>query len=184
MNYLTSFFSASTPTESTTTTTESTMTTTTTKNGDDATSAVAASTKPAKANKPDDSTLPDVTIDEVRKHNKRTDCWMIVKNRVYDLTTFIDDHPGYERLCASERASKRSLKNQTSARARSGDIILDGAGKDATDLFFDIGLFVCFVDDRPCVSLLTPAWFVSFCAGHGQYAQDLLATMCVGRLKR
>jgi cytochrome b involved in lipid metabolism len=34
------------------------------------------------------------TLDEVKKHNKDTDCWVILHNQVYDVTKFLNDHPG------------------------------------------------------------------------------------------
>eukprot|EP01124_Arcella_intermedia_P014176 TRINITY_DN2057_c0_g1_i2.p1 TRINITY_DN2057_c0_g1~~TRINITY_DN2057_c0_g1_i2.p1 ORF type:complete len:309 (-),score=70.16 TRINITY_DN2057_c0_g1_i2:68-994(-) len=49
-------------------------------------------------------------MSEVEKHNKESDCWTVIEDKVYDMTKFIDEHPG-------------------------GYIILDGAGKDATELF-------------------------------------------------
>lgn len=35
-----------------------------------------------------------VTPLEVSKHNKPDDCWVVIENEVYDLTDFIDIHPG------------------------------------------------------------------------------------------
>ena len=34
------------------------------------------------------------TIYEVAKHNKEDDCWIIAKNNVYDVSKFINIHPG------------------------------------------------------------------------------------------
>jgi cytochrome b involved in lipid metabolism len=50
------------------------------------------------------------TATEVARHNQETDCWMIVNNKVYDVTAYVSGHPG-------------------------GDDILRGCGKDATTLF-------------------------------------------------
>ena len=54
------------------------------------------------------------TIEEVKKHKKETDAWLIYKDKVYDVTKFIYKHPG--------------------ALA-----ILKGVGKDATSIFDKIG---------------------------------------------
>ncbi|NBO51453.1 MAG: hypothetical protein EBU86_03275 [Actinobacteria bacterium] len=35
-----------------------------------------------------------LTKDEVSKHNKRSDCWSIIEGYVYNLTSWIDQHPG------------------------------------------------------------------------------------------
>ncbi|KAL5768738.1 hypothetical protein ACOSP7_015281 [Xanthoceras sorbifolium] len=48
---------------------------------------------------------------EVSLHNKRTDCWIIIKNKVYDVTSYVEEHPG-------------------------GDAILAHAGDDSTEGFF------------------------------------------------
>ncbi|EYU30707.1 hypothetical protein ABFS82_11G054000 [Erythranthe guttata] len=51
------------------------------------------------------------TKSEVSLHNKRTDCWIIIKEKVYDVTSYVEEHPG-------------------------GDAILVHAGDDSTDGFF------------------------------------------------
>jgi len=33
-------------------------------------------------------------MDEVKKHNKDSDCWVVLHNQVYDVTKFLNDHPG------------------------------------------------------------------------------------------
>jgi len=35
-----------------------------------------------------------ITIEEVKKHNKKDDCWIVVHNKVYDVSKFHDTHPG------------------------------------------------------------------------------------------
>lgn len=50
------------------------------------------------------------TLDEVARHNSINDCWTVISNDVYDLTQYINRHPG-------------------------GDEILRACGQDATTLF-------------------------------------------------
>lgn len=50
------------------------------------------------------------TLAEVATHNNENDCWLVIENKVYDVTSFIPDHPG-------------------------GQEIIRGCGKDATSLF-------------------------------------------------
>ncbi len=53
-------------------------------------------------------------IDEIATHNQGSDCWMAIEGNVYDVTSYIADnkHPG-------------------------GDFILQGCGKEATQMFND-----------------------------------------------
>lgn len=48
---------------------------------------------------------------EVASHNKRADCWIIIKDKVYDVTSYVEEHPG-------------------------GDAIMDHAGDDSTKGFY------------------------------------------------
>lgn len=34
------------------------------------------------------------TLEEIATHNKQEDCWIIVNGKVYDVTSYIDEHPG------------------------------------------------------------------------------------------
>lgn len=38
--------------------------------------------------------LKSYTLDEITKHDKEDDCWIIYDGRVYDCTKFLDQHPG------------------------------------------------------------------------------------------
>ncbi len=39
------------------------------------------------------TTLTVYSLEEVSKHNTRDDLWMIYKGKVYDCTSFLDEHP-------------------------------------------------------------------------------------------
>ena len=52
-----------------------------------------------------------LTMEEVSKHKTRKDCWMVVRGKVYDVTSYLPAHPGGK-----------------------GEL-MRGAGKDATELY-------------------------------------------------
>ncbi|XVE77317.1 hypothetical protein DITRI_Ditri13aG0052700 [Diplodiscus trichospermus] len=54
-------------------------------------------------------------FEDVAKHTERNGCWLLISGKVYDVTAFLDDHPGGD------------------------EILLGASGKDATDDFEDIG---------------------------------------------
>lgn len=47
----------------------------------------------AEAKRPLDSGVRSISIDEVRLHNTHTDCWTVVGDSVYDVTSFVSRHP-------------------------------------------------------------------------------------------
>ncbi|XP_008224490.1 PREDICTED: cytochrome b5 [Prunus mume] len=55
------------------------------------------------------------TLAQVSEHNTPKDCWLIINGKVYDVTKFLEDHPGGD------------------------DVLLSATGKDATDDFEDVG---------------------------------------------
>nr|ACG32600.1 cytochrome b5 [Zea mays] len=57
------------------------------------------------------TTSRSFTTEEISKHSTREDCWIIIKDKVYDVTPYVEEHPG-------------------------GDAILNNAGGDSTEGFF------------------------------------------------
>ncbi|KAF0935930.1 hypothetical protein E2562_036674 [Oryza meyeriana var. granulata] len=55
------------------------------------------------------------SFQEVSKHNDRNDCWLIIAGKVYDVSPFMEEHPGGD------------------------EVLLACTGKDATADFNDIG---------------------------------------------
>ncbi|KAH3684294.1 hypothetical protein WICPIJ_004734 [Wickerhamomyces pijperi] len=58
--------------------------------------------------------LPELTPEEVSKHNTKESLWVVINGNVYDLTTFLTKHPGGQK------------------------VLLKFAGKDATKIFTPI----------------------------------------------
>ncbi|XP_042341900.1 cytochrome b5 isoform X2 [Plectropomus leopardus] len=55
------------------------------------------------------------TLEEIRVHNMSSDTWLIIHDKVYDITGFLEEHPGGE------------------------EVLLEQAGADATESFEDVG---------------------------------------------
>ncbi|GBC09100.1 hypothetical protein RclHR1_00860038 [Rhizophagus clarus] len=80
-----------------------------------------------------------ISAQEVSKHNSREDCWVIIHDKVYDLTNFLPEHPG---------GSK---------------VILNQAGKDATAVFDPIHPLDIIEQHLPpeaCLGSIDPATIV------------------------
>ncbi|EDW12913.1 cytochrome b5 [Drosophila mojavensis] len=59
--------------------------------------------------------VPEITLEEVAHHDSFDDCWIVIYDRVYDVTHFLREHPGGD------------------------DVIMDHAGRDATIAFHGTG---------------------------------------------
>ncbi|EDW04128.1 cytochrome b5 [Drosophila grimshawi] len=59
--------------------------------------------------------VPEITLEEVAHHDSYDDCWIVIYDRVYDVTHFLREHPGGD------------------------DVIMDHAGRDATIAFHGTG---------------------------------------------
>ncbi|XP_036952190.1 cytochrome b5 [Acanthopagrus latus] len=55
------------------------------------------------------------TLEEIRVHNMCNDTWLIIHDKIYDITRFLEEHPGGE------------------------EVLLEQAGADATESFEDVG---------------------------------------------
>ena len=77
---------------------------------------------PAPAQKPVSTNLP-LKLDEVKKHNSAIDCWSIIDGNVYDLTNWVESHPGgNERItaiCGKDGTSSFLGKHSNSNSAKS-----------------------------------------------------------------
>lgn len=86
-------------------------------------SAPAPAPAPASTQKPVTTNLP-LTSDEVKKHNSASDCWSIIDGAVYDLTNWVDSHPGgssrITAICGKDGTSNflGQHNNSNSAKSR------------------------------------------------------------------
>lgn len=55
------------------------------------------------------------TMEEAAQHNTKDDCWVVIDGKVYDVSSYLDEHPGGD------------------------DVLLGATGQDATDEFEDAG---------------------------------------------
>ncbi|KAF3431606.1 hypothetical protein FNV43_RR26337 [Rhamnella rubrinervis] len=55
------------------------------------------------------------TMQEASQHNTKDDCWVVIDGKVYDMTSYLDEHPGGD------------------------DVVIAATGKDATEEFEDAG---------------------------------------------
>ncbi|KAA0199140.1 hypothetical protein HAZT_HAZT000066 [Hyalella azteca] len=51
--------------------------------------------KPRRENEPK---LPEYSLNEVAQHDMMHDCWIVLYDKVYDVTDFLFEHPGGEEL--------------------------------------------------------------------------------------
>ncbi|KAL8941331.1 MAG: hypothetical protein Q9216_002316 [Gyalolechia sp. 2 TL-2023] len=61
------------------------------------------------------SETKEMTLEEISSHNSKKDLYLVIHDKVYDATNFIDEHPGGE------------------------EVLLDVGGQDATEAFEDVG---------------------------------------------
>jgi cytochrome b involved in lipid metabolism len=40
------------------------------------------------------TTTPSLTMSELAKHNSSKNCWLLISGKIYDVTSFINQHPG------------------------------------------------------------------------------------------
>ena len=119
------------------------------------------------------SDAKELTLQEVSAHNTKKDLYMVIHDKVYDVSSFVDEHPYViEPLPPSPRSTQHPehpKQTESSARAKklmltqpecSGgeEVLLDVAGQDGTEAFEDVG--------------------------HSDEAREILDGLLVGNVKR
>lgn len=61
----------------------------------------------------------DLTLDEVARHNLESDCWLVIVNKVYDVTGYLVSHPGGKpiivKYCGKDGTIAFASKDKTKA---------------------------------------------------------------------
>lgn len=61
------------------------------------------------------SALTNYTQTEIAKHDKSSDCWIIIDNEAYDVTNYLNKHPGGSEqiipFCGKEATEAFNTKN-------------------------------------------------------------------------
>ncbi|XP_077144637.1 cytochrome b5 type B [Ranitomeya variabilis] len=63
----------------------------------------------------EESEVTYYSLEDVRKRNSAKELWLVIHGRVYDITRFVEEHPGGE------------------------EVLFEQAGADATESFEDVG---------------------------------------------
>ena len=63
-------------------------------NSNVASQAVASDTEESTAS----GTKPFITMTEIATHNTKADCWTAIEGKVYNMTSFIPQHPGGDKI--------------------------------------------------------------------------------------
>ncbi|GBG23828.1 Cytochrome b5 [Hondaea fermentalgiana] len=61
-----------------------------------------------------------VTMCEVRIHDSKEDCWIIAKGRVFDVTNYIEDHPGGQRSLVRRAGGAQDCEEDLNFHSRHG----------------------------------------------------------------
>ncbi|XP_064467510.1 uncharacterized protein LOC135378410 isoform X1 [Ornithodoros turicata] len=71
------------------------------------------------------SSLKRYTLDDVAQHCFHDDCWLVVHNRVYDVTSFITQHPGGEEIIWEHAGRDATLAFTGAGHSQDAVVILN-----------------------------------------------------------
>ncbi|KAG8426007.1 hypothetical protein J3459_008511 [Metarhizium acridum] len=88
------------------------------------------------------SSTVELTYQDVAEHNTKKDIYVVIHDKIYDCTQFVDEQP--VRNCRplehySFLSGLQSNIPKTSAALGGEEVLLDCAGQDATEAFEDVG---------------------------------------------
>jgi len=108
----------------------------------------------------------DLTIDEVAKHNSENDCWLLIGNKVYDVTSYLTSHPGGKpiivKYCGKDGTAGFSSKDKVKAVDHSkmahdllGQYLVGELGQTLAGVPADGVVPTIFVNIKPTVPVTT-----------------------------
>lgn len=81
--------------------------------------------------------MVEITLDTVKLHNKPTDLWVVIENKVYDLTKFRNEVSIHTYICTYILFNR--IYFQLIQHPGGEDTLDEVAGRDATKDFIDVG---------------------------------------------
>lgn len=46
------------------------------------------------------------SLEEIAKHKEEDDCWLVIHGKVYDVTKYLDEHPGGPEIMLSNSGAE------------------------------------------------------------------------------
>ena len=137
--------------------------------------------------------LPIISLDEVSEHSSRNDGWMVIYDRVYDVTNFLREHPGGEEVIQRDffqviTISKHVLKSECNKFELRNNMVKTDFLPEALwvlslvivgFLFF---FFVIFLEKVMAEYLGYDATFAFRGVGHSEDAVEMLEEFLIGIL--
>lgn len=67
----------------------------------------------------------NLSISEIKTHNSKTDCWSIVNGNVYNLTSYVKNHPGGEAVLANicGKDGSKAFVNQHNSQSKPNNVL-------------------------------------------------------------
>jgi cytochrome b involved in lipid metabolism len=73
--------------------------------------------------------VKSINLSELSKHNKSNDCWVAIRGNVYDVSSYLDEHPGGADLilnyCGEDATSAYNNKGGEGRHSANADSILN-----------------------------------------------------------
>lgn len=106
------------------------------------------------------SATKELTYSDVAEHTSKKDLYVVIHDKVYDTSSFVDEHPYVQQITDPvylEEVKDRDVMLTDGSRGGE-EVMLDVGGQDATEAFEDVG--------------------------HSDEAREILNGMLIGNLKR